>query len=129
MSGGAPDFEDYSLTRTNEWNQSLAESLVGKTVVIGLTVCTPAGQFIRQEQFIGTIMHADRERGIAVWLRGSDPPEYKVLPPAPYCFIPADPGTYRMKTTGETITDPDFVSTWSVNEPDRPPSGAQRRDG
>jgi hypothetical protein len=118
MTGEFPDFEDYSRTRTFEWDQSVAEALVGRTVVIGFTVFTSDEQFLRQEQFIGTVTHVDRSKGIAVWLRGTDPPEYKILPPAPYCFVPAQPGTYRMRSTGESIENPDLLSdSWRVNEP------------
>jgi hypothetical protein len=45
------------------------------------------------------------------------------LPPDLNSLIPARPGTYRMRSTGEVIDDPDYLSTWTINVP--PPGGAQ----
>ncbi|MBN7463153.1 hypothetical protein I3U64_23750, partial [Mycobacteroides abscessus subsp. abscessus] len=37
------------------------------------------------------------------------------LPPAPESFSPAAPGEYRLRSTGEVITDPDYLATWTVD--------------
>ena len=38
--------------------------------------------------------------------------EETTLPPDLSTFRRAEPGTYRLKSTGEAIVDPDFLSTW-----------------
>ena len=36
------------------------------------------------------------------------------LPPVPEAFEPAEPGEYRLRSTGEIVTNPDFVAIWTV---------------
>ena len=41
-----------------------------------------------------------------------DRARYWNLPPDPSLIQPAPPGEYRMRSTGEVITNPDFITTW-----------------
>jgi len=47
--------------------------------------------------------------------RGAD--EAFTLPPDLGAFDRAQPGEYRLGTNGETVVDPDYVSTWTVRAP------------
>jgi hypothetical protein len=100
------------------FDEEFARTLVGKYVLIGLTVLDTQGNLRRREQLHGTIVSADCRAGIAVVLRGPREGETKWLPPATNVFEPAKPGTYTLKTTGENVVDPDFTATWLVNQPD-----------
>ncbi|GAB5895435.1 hypothetical protein [Mycolicibacterium mageritense] len=43
------------------------------------------------------------------------------LPPAPESFSPAPPGEYRLRSTGEVVTDPDYLATRTVGGQEHDP--------
>ena len=47
---------------------------------------------------------------IQLW--GSD--ETYTLPPDLRNYEPAAPGEYRLRSTGEVVADPDFISNWTI---------------
>lgn len=87
---------------------------VGKRLLVGITYESHDGQFIRQEQFHGTIVSA-HEKGIV--LRRADTAEEVDLPPE---LKEAPPGTYRLRSTGEAVIDPDYLAAWAVKAPPPP---------
>src|SRR5690242_16542495 len=98
-----------------EWHE-----LVGKTVLLGLTFADAEGNVISRTQRHGVIEFADPERGIAARLVGpgqSWDGELYQLPPDPSVFSEAAPGAYRLRSTGETIVDPDFTASWEIRSP------------
>ena len=92
-----------------ELNQDRARAMVGKTVLVGITT---EGRSRRkppeQSQIVGTIENID-STGIRLRLR--DGSVYS-LPPDIRPFENALPGEYRLGSTGEVITDPDFTCNW-----------------
>jgi hypothetical protein len=100
------------------FDEQFARKLIGKYVLIGLSVHDAQGNPKRLEQFHGTVLSADCKAGIEVALRGAREGETKRLPPATSVFKEAKRGTYTLKTTGENVVDPDFTATWLVNQPD-----------
>jgi hypothetical protein len=100
------------------FDEEFARTLVGKYVLIGLTVHDARGNLTRLEQLHGTVVSADCKAGIGVALGGVREGEVKWLPPATDAFRPASRGTYMLKTTGENVVDPDFTATWVVNQTD-----------
>lgn len=97
------------------WDEQWAVRLIGKRVLIGITVID--GESISQEQMFGMILEADRERGVRVALEGSRVGEDYWLPSQPANFVAANPGEYKLRTTGEIVVDPDILSTWTINRP------------
>src|SRR5437773_2596530 len=96
------------------WDSALATALVGKYVLIGLTYCDHQGNVREQKQLHGTITAADSKKGFAIELRGTREGETFWLPLHITAFQDADPGHYRLRATGETVVDPDLVSTWTI---------------
>lgn len=94
-----------------EWDVAFAAQLLGSVVLVGITRLTPDGE--THEQFFGTVETAD-EGGIDLRLGGSRAGETFFLPPDPRAFHPAEPGVYRLRQTGEELTDPDFTTTWTI---------------
>jgi hypothetical protein len=93
---------------------------VGKTVLLGLTFQTADGELIEQIQRHGVIEAVDSERGIGVRLVAPGFPwdrELYWLPPDPSHLRPAAPGAYTLRSTGETIVDPDFLTSWEIRSP------------
>jgi hypothetical protein len=67
-------------------------------------------------QWFGTITEISNAKGIVIALRND--PTYCALPPDLSALRPAKPGEYRLRATGEVISDPDFITTWICKEPD-----------
>jgi hypothetical protein len=104
----------------SEWDDARGRSLVGKTVLLGLTFATAEGEVTEQLQRHGVIETADPERGISVRLIAPGQQwdrELYTLPPDLSSLSEAAPGAYRLRSTGETIVDPDFTSTWEIRAP------------
>ncbi|MCB2201393.1 hypothetical protein KQH51_01530 [bacterium] len=100
------------------FDEKRAQDMVGKEMLVGLTICDHEDNFLRQEQFCGTVIRANRKDGVVLFRRDTGK-EYK-LPPDLQSVKDAPPGTYRLRSTGEEIENPDLISTWVVHEP--PPS-------
>jgi hypothetical protein len=105
---------DPSQPPPDHWDDEVARALIGKTVLVGLTHCTHDDEVVRREQFYGVVKSADRRRGIALELDGSRVGESHVLPPMTKVFEKARLGDYRLSTTGETVSDPSFIATYTI---------------
>lgn len=103
--------DDYARP---EWDEARAASLVGKVVLVGMTYAEGHQRQGEQEQFFGVVAETDPQRGVLLELSGSRAGERRWLPPHVQNFFEADPGDYRLRSTGEVVSDPDFVSTWTI---------------
>lgn len=101
------------------FDNELAASYVGKYILVGLTYQDHEGHELRTEQIHGVIASADCN-GIEISLRGVREGQNWSMPPDLRGIFPANPGSYRLHSTNETVQDPDLVSTWTITEP--PPS-------
>jgi hypothetical protein len=113
------------------WDKARADGLIGKIVLLGLTFATADGEVIDQIQRHGVVEQADADTGIAVRLVGPGQVwdgEVYVLPPDLRPFLEAAPGSYRLRSTGETIVDPDFTSTWEIRSPREEDDTPDRRE-
>jgi hypothetical protein len=96
------------------------DELVGKTLLLGLTFTDPDGNEHDRVQRHGVIEAADPEEGIALRFVAPGQPwdgEVYRLPPDLRGLREAEPGAYRLRSTGETILDPDFTAAWVVSRP------------
>jgi len=100
------------------------EDLVGKTVLIGISKVSHDQQLISQRQYVGTFRSMDQV--IHVTLKNG---EDFTLPPDLEAFQPARPGTYRLRSTGEEVQNPDFVASWTVVAPDPNKESAKNDEG
>lgn len=89
---------------------SSLSSLVGKTVMVGVDLHDSSGMLVRRVQIHGMVSEADTEAVVVSMVGG----KRFYLPPAPTAFRQLPKGTYRERSTGEVITDPDFVVVWSA---------------
>lgn len=96
------------------WNEAMSTAILGAHVVVGLTFNTSDGQLDRYEQMHGRIDVADPVRGICVVLEGLREGESFWLPPDTRGFAMARPGDYRLKSTGETVSNPDFTVQFTI---------------
>ena len=89
------------------------DDLIGKVMLIGLTYYTHDDVFIEQRQYWGTVTESN-EKTICVKQKNG---EVFTLPPDLRSTKSAPPGEYRLRSTGEVIVDPDFITTWIVHKP------------
>jgi RNase P/RNase MRP subunit p29 len=98
----------------NDRDEHQAASLVGKHALIGLTYVDADGTVRRQVQIHGRITAVD-ETKVTMRLHGSD--QEFTLPPDLAIFEPAQPGEYRLRSTGEVVVDPDLLASWTITAP------------
>ncbi len=98
------------------WDKERALALVGKSVVVGVTTVGPDKKtVVSQEQFHGMILTAVEGRGIeVVCLSGAKEGETVMLPPTTTPYLDAKPGDYRLRSTGDVVTNPDLTVMWTV---------------
>jgi hypothetical protein len=89
-------------------------SLVGKTVLIGITRVDHDDELIEKTEKVGRIVSVDPVDGIKVDVGEA---ELFTLPPNPDDFHDARPGVYRLRSTGEEVKDPDLTTVWTIKEP------------
>ena len=89
------------------------DDLIEKVMLIGLTYYTHDNVFIEQRQYWGTVIESNENRICVKQKNG----EVITLPPDLRSTKPAPPGEYRLRSTGEIIVDPDFLTTWNINKP------------
>jgi hypothetical protein len=99
------------------FDAALARALLGKHVLVGVTYLDADGKPTREEQVHGVVIAATAQDGFLFELRESRVGTEYRLPPDTRGFVRAQPGQYRLRGTGEVVTDPDFTCTWSVSPP------------
>ena len=91
--------------------------LPGLTILIGLTYYDHEDRFISQEQLFGVIQNADAKPGILIKL--SDGGDF-ILPPDFKAILDAPRGEYHCVASGETIVNPDLLTSWKIQYPVSP---------
>ncbi|MCO8251911.1 hypothetical protein [Comamonas thiooxydans] len=99
------------------WDATLANTLPGQLVLVGLAYFdVGAEEPFEQQQLLGRVVHADERKGILLSLEGQRAGEQFHLPPDTRSFRKAEPGEYRLRTTGEVVVNPDFTVTFSIQK-------------
>lgn len=88
------------------------EELIGKVLLAGMTYYTHDGIYIEQKQFYGTVTEANET---IIRVQQTDGTEF-ILPPDLHSVKRAKKGEYTLRSTGETVVNPDFLATWNVNK-------------
>jgi len=93
-----------SFSQTNE--------LIGKHILIGVTYLDEDENVVSQYQTHGKIVEIDPATGISI--EKADGAGKFTIPVGSDNLWPAEPGEYRIRSSGEVVIDPDFLSTWNV---------------
>lgn len=109
------DFDDEAASDRPAWDHGRAQEIIGLRVLIGITRVGPEGEQLTK--MFGIIVSAEPGRGIEVALEGVRGGETYWLPPDTSAFHPVPLGNYRLKTTQEIVSDPDLLTTWTMNSP------------
>ena len=86
----------------------------GKYILVGVTYMDRSGEVRAQQQLHGIIESVSLTEGFHIALRGLRAGEVWTMPPAFEVIEQARPGTYTLRSTGETIENPDLLATWEV---------------
>lgn len=90
------------------------KNLIGKVMLAGITYCDSDGNVKERKQFWGTVTEADKSKILIEQKNG----EILSLPPDLEAVEPAPEGEYRLHSTGEVVVNPDFLSTWILEQND-----------
>lgn len=89
-----------------------AAELIGKTLLAGVTLLAADGTERGRFEVFGTVINADDED---IAIERADGSVY-ALPPDLDGIERARRGVYTLRSTGEQVTAPDFITTWTVTE-------------
>lgn len=100
------------------WDEEKARALQGAIVLVGITYCDATGATEEQIQAHGVILRVDRAQGVEIECHGEVwKGQAMMLPPDLRAFEKAPPGSYRLRSTGETVIDPDYTTSWTFTKP------------
>ena len=92
-------------------------TLIGCTIIIGMTYVDQKGDVVRREQHHGTIIDFVKWN-LIVERSGQDnfyiPYDLRAMSIAPK-------GTYKLRESGKEIENPDLLASWIVEPPGTPP--------
>lgn len=90
----------------------LAETMLDKVVLAGVTYLDVDGNALEHQQFAGRILRINDEEGVV--LTSLIDGEEFFLPPHLDHYKVAEPGDYTLRSVDLTVTDPDYLCTWDV---------------
>jgi hypothetical protein len=88
--------------------------LVGKYIIVGITVLDHNDQLVEQHQLHGEIIRVENNHIVVIKQKSGD--EYK-LPYQANAYQDAPAGEYRLRSTGEAVVNPDLMTTWTIHRP------------
>jgi len=98
------------------YDNNIAEEIIDKSILIGISYIAPDGQLESQQQLHGIVERASESDGIVVALSGVYKGEKLGMPPDTSGITRADPGVYQLQSTGEEVENPDYLCTWEVKK-------------
>ena len=103
---------------TNNDEEIKFDDLIGKHVLVGLMYENADGSEGERQQFHGTVVSASAAAGIRLVLNGESEGQQYTLPPDLRAFSRAKPGKYRLRATGEVVSNPEFLASWRLSSPE-----------
>ena len=97
------------------YDSDLAQKLVGKKILVGITYLDPDGNLDSQQQLHGMVDSVSETDGIHIVLEGVHEGKEWNMPPNTSSIVEANPGIYKLNVTNEEVADPDYICTWEVH--------------
>lgn len=105
----------FTMDGDDGWDEDFAQSLVGRTILVGITFLAADGETVEQlEEFHGVITGVERGVGVEIMCSGAREGEVQTLPPDLFAYEEAEPGVYTLRSPSDTVTDPEILSIWTV---------------
>ncbi len=100
------------------WDEAKATKMLGAIVVVGITYIAPDRIQKKLVQCHGVVTQTVKDRGVEIECHGQRWKGQKIwLPPDLRFFHMAPAGLYRLRETGEEITDPHFTAACTIYRP------------
>lgn len=99
-----------------DFDPEKAECYIGKYLLVGITRRSHDGDMLSQLQLHGRIVAATAD-GIDLELGGVNDGQLWRMPPCLDDLDPAQPGVYELRTTEETVENPDFTLSLTITKP------------
>lgn len=96
------------------YDTALAQHLLGKKLLVGITYLDSNGDVDSQQQLHGTVKEVSEKEGILIALEGIHDGKEWNMPPNTSSIVKADPGIYKLSVTNEEVENPDYLCTWQV---------------
>ncbi len=96
-------------------DESSASEFIGKTILVGVTYLDRDDNVVARKDWSEIIRSYSNQDGIRIDL--DDSAEPCCLPPDPNAIRKADPGVYRLRSSGKEVVDPDFTTVWTRKQP------------
>ena len=97
------------------FDKKVAEDLLGKRILVGITYLDSNGEVESQQQLHGTVNKVSETEGILISLEGVHEGKEWNMPPNTSSIVKAQPGIYKLNVTNEEVTNPDYLCTWQVD--------------
>lgn len=97
-------------------DDQFAAELLGTDVLVGVTMVDHAGNVKERRQFHAQVVQASVEDGVT--LVDTEGGEHW-LPLDRQAYEPAEPGEYQLRSTGQVVVDPTWLTKWIVSPPRR----------
>jgi hypothetical protein len=91
-------------------------TLIGRTLLVGITYLGSDGAVAGQIQRFGTITEVGTVPGSRLVIAREGQPDFAV-PFDPAALKVAPLGTYRLRETGEAVVNPELLGEWTVTRP------------
>jgi hypothetical protein len=100
-----------------DWDQDLADDLIGSSLLVGLTYVDPEGALLGRRQIFGIVETVDAETGIVIRTGEGDEP-FTIAPLLDAIEV-GEPGLYQLADQDRIVENPDFTALFTVTEPRR----------
>ena len=90
------------------------KELIGKTILVGMTFYNKNDEIVEQKQSWGEIVAVNES---TVFIKQTNGEEF-TIPNDSSAIEIATPGGYRLRSTGEVVENPDYLSIWDITLPD-----------
>lgn len=87
------------------------DDLIGRTLLIGITVLNEEENVISQIQVYGPVVRVD---GNGIVIERNETRREFTIPPDFDNVAEAQPGEYTLLSSGEVVVNPDYISSWTV---------------
>src|SRR5262245_20567575 len=95
-------------------DDGFAAELLGTDVLVGVTLVDHAGRVTDRRHFHGKVVRASVEDGVT--LVDAEGDEHW-LPLSREAYEPAEPGEYELRSTGQVVVHPTWLTKWIVTPP------------
>lgn len=106
-------------------DESRPADYIGKVILVGVTYLDHKGRFLDQKQWAGAIDAFSNKDGIRIKRRDSE--SYFCLPPDAEALEKAPPGSYRLRSSGEVIDNPDYLAAWTCIQSAQKKTNSKRK--